>query len=109
MSDRRSGMRAMAMAAALLASAAAAGFDAPPLPAATPQAEATGELKDLSVDEMRRRLAALEAEASAALADEDYAREARLRRQMAPLEEEIARRAQEGTPTPPPSFRVPRR
>ncbi len=99
----------MALAAALLAAGAAAGFDAPPLRAATPQAEATAELKDLSMDEIRRRLAALDAEAGAALADEDYEREARLRREMAPLEAEIARRARQGTPTPPPSFRIPRR
>ncbi|HEY7677371.1 MAG TPA: hypothetical protein VIG69_09880 [Candidatus Methylomirabilis sp.] len=99
----------MAVAVALLASGAAAGFDPPPLPAATPRAEATAELKNLSMDEIRRRLAALEAEARAALADEDYEREARLRREMAPLDEEIARRAREAIPTPPPSFRVPRR
>jgi hypothetical protein len=102
-------MRAVAMAAALLAAGAAAGFDAPPLPAATPQAEPTAELKGLSMDEIRRRLAALDAEASAALADEDYEREARIRREMAPLDEEIARRAREAIPTPPPSFKVPRR
>ena len=96
------------MAAALLAAGAAA-FRAAPLPAATPQAEAAKELKDLSLEEIRGRLAVLDAEASAALADEDYEREARLRREMAPLEAEIARRAREGIPTPPPSFRVPRR
>ena len=99
----------MVAAIALLASGAAAGFDPLPLPAAAPQAEATTEPKDLSLEEIRRRLAALDAEASAALADEDYEREARLRREMAPLEAEIARRAREGIPTPPPGFRVPRR
>ncbi len=108
MTDRRRALRATAMAAAFLAAGAAA-FHAAPLPAATQQAEAAAELKDLSLEEIRRRLAALEAEASVALADEDYERQAQLRREMAPLEAEIARRAREGIPTPPPSFKVPRR
>lgn len=102
-------LRAIGIGLAFLASGAAAGFDAVHLRAATPPTGAAGELKDLSVDEIRRRLASLEAEANAALADEDYERAARRRREMLPLEEEIVRRDRAGTPSRPPDFRVPRR
>ena len=95
------------MAALLAVAVAASG--APCLSTVAVAAEAAERLKALSLDELRRRLAALEAEASAALAEEDYERAARLRREMVPLEEEIVRRERETTPSRPPDFRVPRR
>ncbi len=101
--------RGLGIGMVLLLSAAAAGFEAVRLGAATPPSGATAELVDLSLEEIRRRLEALEAAASAALADEDYALAARLRREMTRLEDEIVRRDREGTPTRPPGFTVPRR
>lgn len=93
----------------VLLAVAVAAVGAPRPCAAAVAGTAAKKLKDLSLDELRRRLAALEAEASAALAEEDYERAARLRREMVPLEEEIVRRERETTPSRPPDFRVPRR
>ena len=109
MRDRRTRLRGIGIGVILLASGAAAGFEAARLGAATPPPEASAELGELSVEEIRRRLHALEDAASAALADEDYALAARLRREMTRLEDEIVRRDREGIPTRPPNFRVPRR
>ncbi len=101
--------RGLGIGMMLLLSAAAPGFGPTALGAATPSPEATVGLEELSVEEIRRRLEALEAAASAALTDEDYALAARLRREMTRLEDEIVRRDREGIPTRPPGFRVPRR
>lgn len=101
--------RGVAIGMILFISGAAAGFEAARLGAATPPSEAPAALGELSVKEIRRYLKTLEAAASAALADEDYALAARLRREMTRLEDEIVRRDREGTPTRPPDFRVPRR
>ena len=109
MRNGRRGLRGVGIGVILLASAAAAGFEAAHLGAATPPPEAPAALEGLSVEAIRRVLQALEAAASAALADEDYALAARLRREMTRLEDEIVRRDREGTPAPPPNFRVPRR
>lgn len=96
----------MVLGMALLTSGPAGVFAPASLKAATSPGDPSAGLADLSVPELRRRLAILEAEASVALADEDYDLQARLRRDMAPLEAEILRREREGAPTRPPDIRI---
>ena len=83
------------------------------LPAAwVPAAEAPGapgaELRDLAVDDLRGRLRLLDEEHSAALADEDYDKAARILREINRLEDELFRRHLAAPPARPPDANIQR-
>ncbi len=76
--------------------------------AATPPAETPADLRDLSVQEIRGRLKLLDDEHSAALAQEDYDKAARILREINRLDDELVRR-NFGAPLPrPPDRPAPR-
>jgi hypothetical protein len=88
-------------AGALLLLAAAGEFAPTHLAAATPPAQAEADLRHLSMEEIRRRLKALDDEQTAALAEDDYDRAVQLLREINRLSGELERRSRR-TPVPSP-------
>ena len=82
--------------------AAGAALDATRLWAQTTPREAGAELRDLPVEDLRGRLKLLDEEHSAALADEDYDKAARVLREINRLEDELFRRHLVAPPARPP-------